>query len=84
MSRMKCKCGESLSNSNNPEIEYEVFSNEEWINVLDRIDEGEELINISGNKLEFWKCPSCKRLYFFENGNNYPIGIYKLEEGSGW
>ena len=80
MSRITCRCGEWLSNSNNPEIEFTVFSDEEWIELLDRTDQGEKLINLDVSKTTFWKCPNCGRLIFFEDYIDTPIAIYKPEK----
>ena len=80
MARITCKCGKHLSNSNNPEIEFKVFSDDEWIELLDKTDEGEKVINLSVDKTHFWKCPNCRRIYFFKDKVDTPIAIYKLEE----
>lgn len=77
MSRIKCKCGELLSNSNSPEIEYKLFNEEEWLLLLDR-SEKEPVINIDVDKHSIWKCPTCRRLYIFEEYNDKPQ-VYKLE-----
>ena len=65
MSRMTCKCGEDLSNSNNPEIEYKVFSDHDWNNLIDRTEAGEKPLDFTGTEMTFWKCNHCQRLYFF-------------------
>lgn len=80
MSGILCKCGKAMSNSSNPEIQYTVFSDEEWISALDRTERGESLLDFAGSQTKFWKCPNCKRLYFWEYQNDYPLAIYKLEE----
>lgn len=80
MARLNCKCGQLLSNSNNPEIEFKVFSDDEWIELLNRAEEGEKVINLSVDKTHYWKCSKCGRLYFFKNEVDEPIAIYKLEE----
>lgn len=84
MSGILCKCGKAMSNSSNPEIQYIVFSDEEWISALDRIDQGERIHDFDGYEITFWKCPSCKRLYFWEYQNDHPLAIYKLEEKNGF
>lgn len=79
MSRLACKCGEELSNSNNPEIVYEVFSNNEWLDLTKRLYET-HVRDIDFPRLELWKCTACQRLYFFEAGNDTPLKVFKLEE----
>ena len=80
MARITCKCGDYLSNSNTPEIEFKVFSDDEWIELLDRTDKGEKAINLSVDKTHFWKCTNCNSLYFFKDNVDKPIAIYKLEK----
>ncbi len=79
MARLGCKCGEELSNSNNPEIIYDVFSNKEWLELTERLY-NERVKDINTPRLEFWKCTNCQRLYFFEEQNDTPLKIFKLEE----
>ena len=81
MSRIKCLCGEILSNSTNPNIEYKLFSDNEWIEFLDRAEK-EPAINIDTDKYSLWKCPKCQRIYIFEEYNDNPQ-IYKLEVDNG-
>ncbi|GGI57742.1 hypothetical protein [Winogradskyella haliclonae] len=83
MARFNCKCGESLSNSTNPNIEYKIFSNNEWDNLIDRTENGEKPLDFDGYTVHFWKCPNCKRLYFFNNSSDKPSQVYKLEEEDG-
>lgn len=83
MARLECECGFILSNSNNPEIQYQIFSDSEWLEVLDRTDEGEKLINLSINKIIMWKCSNCKRLHLFEKNNDIPVHTYKIEKSNG-
>lgn len=77
MASMYCKCGQRLSNSTNPEIEYKVFSDKEWISLLDRTDAGEKPINFDGYSIFFWKCPSCNRIYFFKDSLENLIQTFK-------
>ena len=84
MARLQCKCGEELSNSNNPEVEYNVFSDSEWNTLIDRTESGEKPLDFEGYKISFWKCTSCSRLYFFEPQNDIPLHIYKVENRREW
>lgn len=78
MSRLLCKCGESLSNSNNPEIVYKVFSDNEWLELMDK-EIKNNLNDIERPKLAFWKCTNCQRLYFFEAHNDTPLKVFTIE-----
>jgi len=79
MARIKCKCGEELSNSANPEIQFKVFSEEEWSGLMDK-KINDPIIDIDHPKLEYWKCTNCSRLIMFEDGKDAPIAWYKKEE----
>jgi hypothetical protein len=48
MSRLTCKCGENLSNSNNPEIVFRVFTDDEWNSLIDRTEQGEKPLDFRG------------------------------------
>ena len=79
MAGFMCKCGETLSNSQAPnDIELKVYTDREWDEILnnDLIDP----LTIPDPKYGVWRCPKCERLYFFEDGNDKAIKIYKLEE----
>ncbi len=79
MAGFMCKCGETLSNSQAPnDIELKVYTDREWDEILnnDLIDP----LTIPDPKYDVWRCPKCERLYFFEDGNDKAIKIYKLEE----
>lgn len=82
MSRLKCKCGKLLSNSENPEIDYEVFSFDEWIQFADQVYECSDIIGNNKNRIHFWKCDDCLRIYIFENDNDTPLQIYNIEESN--
>ena len=79
MARIQCKCGETLSNSQAPnDFELKVYTDREWDKIinLDIIDP----IALPDPQYDVWRCPKCERLYFFNNGNDKAIKIYKLEE----
>lgn len=79
MARMKCKCGENLSNSMVPnEIELTVYTNKEWDAILE--DDTVETWKIPLPSYDVWKCPNCERLYVFKKGMDKAIKVYKLEE----
>ena len=78
MARMACRCGMTLSNSTNPEIEYSLYSYEEWNSIL-----GTDTIEtwmIPDSKYSIWRCPKCERIYVFEGENIRAVKIYVLEE----
>jgi hypothetical protein len=78
MARFLCKCGETLSNSQAPnDIEMRVYSDREWDEIInhDMIDP----LTIPDPKYDVWRCPKCERLYFFEQGNDVAVKVYKLE-----
>lgn len=84
MARTLCKCGNELSNSTQPEISHLIFSGDNWVKILDRIDEGEELVNFGDSlSIECWKCPECERLIIYRNGVDKPARIYRVEETDG-
>lgn len=79
MARFMCKCGETLSNSQAPnDIELKVYTDREWDEILnhDLIDP----LTIPDPKYDVLRCPKCERLYFFEEGNENAIKVYKIEE----
>ncbi len=87
MARLKCLCGNLLSNSSNPEIEYEVFNDEEMMELIDRSEkELGAALNYGGPKVSMWKCPNCKRLAIFEAHNDIVLQWYKPEKtnNSNW
>lgn len=92
MSKMECKCGKCLSNSECPnDIEWYIYSEfKNWIN-KDYFEYTEEQENFD----YFWLCPNCKRAYVWLNRNkkyeetrtyeyrkinNINIDISKMEE----
>jgi len=79
MARLTCKWGEQLSNSNHPEIEYKVFSDDDWNVLIDRTEKGEKPLDFDGNSVHFWKCQNCGRLYFFNDTSDTPVATYKLK-----
>ena len=76
MSRFLCECGNKLSNSTNPNIVLDAFTYKEQLN-----HDSQLLNNFPHANLSFWLCPKCKRLHFFESGNDTKLMTYKLEIG---
>lgn len=77
--RYWCKCGKVLSNSANPEIDYRLYSAEEWNDILND-DNIVEPILIPYPKHSVWVCPECKRAYVWRTGDLRLRYVYKLEE----
>ena len=77
MARMNCRCGEQLSNSNTPEIQLRVYTEQEWESVLE-VDNIETWL-IPLPKHSVWRCPKCERIYVFENGSGKAMRVYALE-----
>jgi hypothetical protein len=66
MARMTCLCGEEMSDSNHPEIQYQVFSDTEWLGLMSsKIND--PVNDIRWPRITYWKCRSCARLYVFED-----------------
>ena len=85
MASMLCKCGERLSNTLCPnDIVYWVYSDI----TMDKICQNATIPTVSftpetdglldKNDYEVWRCPKCKRLYIFEDGEKAKY-VYQLE-----
>jgi len=77
MARFGCKCGKELSNSTNPDIQLQVYTDKEWLQVLDL--EMIEAWKIPNPPRSVWCCPDCERLYVFDDENRV-TKFYVLEE----
>ena len=79
MARMTCSCSEQLSNGASPnKIQLRVYTDEEWERIFDC-----EAINpwmIPMPKYDVWRCLACKSIYVYEDGNDKPVMIYRLEK----
>jgi len=75
-----CKCGERLWNGADPNlIQYTVYSDPEWINILDLVDSGLEYgFDLPEPTHDVWRCPKCERVYIYEG--NKLVKQYVLEE----
>ncbi|MCI8527144.1 MAG: hypothetical protein HFF17_14830 [Oscillospiraceae bacterium] len=79
MARMTCKCGKELSNHVAPnDIELIVYTDQEWEQICDC--ESIRPWMIPSPKYGVWRCPICKRIYVYKDGNEFPIMVYKLEQ----
>lgn len=77
---MLCRCGNTLSNSENPnDIEIYGFPDRQFYKLTESGQTDFENIADVDPEITFWQCPHCGRLYLFKNGSNIPV-CYKLEE----
>lgn len=82
MARIICNCGAELSNREAPnDIQLRVYTDREWDKICD-CDSIKPWM-IPNPKYDVWKCPNCKSIYVFEDGNDTPIMIYRLDEKDG-
>ena len=78
MARITCKCGAESSNHASPnDIELVVYTDQEWEKICDC--ESIQPWMIPSPRYEVWRCPKCKRVYVYEDGNESPVMIYQLE-----
>ena len=78
MARMICACGTELSNHETPnDIELVVYTDIEW-NEICNCDSIQPWM-IPTPKYEVWRCPVCKRIYVYEDSDESPIMVYRLE-----
>lgn len=79
MSRMVCRCGEILSTVQAPnDIQLRVFTDKEWDEIIQSDTIHPWLI--PQPTYDVWRCPTCKRLYFFKNGSDDPEIVYAVEK----
>ena len=80
MAKLRCKCGQILSNSLYPnDIQHWVYSDKN----IDKICKKNTIKVkklIGKEDYEVWVCPECKRLIVFKNGKNKAKYIYQIEE----
>lgn len=77
MARYVCKCGYVMSNSVNPEIEYRVYSDSEWLRIVND-KEITEPLKMPCPERTIWICPQCERLYLWKEQEEAPQ-IYAVE-----
>lgn len=79
MARVKCRCGENISNSQAPnDVELIVYTDREWEEIFDC--ESVQPWMIPSPKYNVWRCPRCKRIYVYEWAKDTPIMVYALEK----
>ena len=78
MSRIKCRCGEIISTVQCPNnVQLRVYTDFEWDRIINMgmIDS----LDTPMPQYDVIKCPSCERIYVFDNGYSEPIRVYKIE-----
>lgn len=77
MARYVCKCGYVMSNSVNSEIEYRVYSDGEWLRIVND-KEITEPLKMPDPERTIWICPQCERLYLWKEQEEAPQ-IYAVD-----
>jgi len=76
--RSQCECGKILSNSTNPEIEYRIYSDDEWIEIVEEEEKYPSPLYIPFPKQTAWLCPECKRLHIWQSDSLDRLALYEL------
>ena len=77
--QFECRCGKILSNSANPEIEYRIYSDDEWCDIVSNESIVDPIL-IPYPEHTVWVCPDCKRAYVWKTGDFSVRYMYELEE----
>ena len=65
MANFICKCGNRLSNVQNPnDVELRVYTDSEWDSILE--NDTIETWKIPLPQNDVWRCPLCERVYVFQ------------------
>ncbi len=78
MARIRCLCGQEMSDSAMPEIVFFTVAFQEWGALNESVSLGGKELKLP--EREYWKCPKCSRLYFFESDSDIPTDIYELRD----
>jgi hypothetical protein len=73
--RSECECGEVLSNSQNPDIAFRIYSDKEWVDIV----ENEKITNpllIPYPEHTAWLCPKCRRIHIWKTGSTERVALY--------
>ena len=76
--RFVCECGKWLSNSNEPNIEYRVYSDKEWYEKIVENEEITEPILIPYPEHHAWLCPDCQRIHIWKTDSPTRVALYEL------
>jgi len=80
--RFHCDCGEVLSNSQNPDIEYLIFSDKEWIDIIENEGVYTSPLLIPFPEHTAWLCPKCKRIHLWRAGSLERVAMYERADSS--
>ena len=73
-----CECGKGLSNSRNPEIQYRIYSDDEWIDIVENEEKYPSPLMIPYPKQTAWLCPECSRVHIWKTGSFERLALYEL------
>ena len=76
--RSWCECGETLSNSQYPDIEYRIYSDKEWIGFVENEKDYPSPLYIPFPEHTAWLCPRCKRIHIWKTGTMEQVALYEL------
>jgi len=76
--RFWCECDEILTNSQNPEIEYLIYSDDEWIDIVENEESYPSPLMIPYPQKTAWLCPKCKRIHIWQTGSMERVALYEL------
>jgi len=74
--RALCYCGEHLSNSQNPDIEYLIYSDAEWLDIVEDETITSPLL-LPFPKHTAWLCPRCKKIHIWSNSPMKRVALYE-------
>ena len=80
--RFWCECNEVLSNSQNPDIQYRIYSDKEWIDIIEAEEKYTSPLLIPYPEKTAWLCPKCKRLHIWKTGEMERVALYELVKGN--
>ena len=76
--RSLCECGKVLSNSQNPEIEYLIYSDDERMDILENEEKYPNPLMIPYPKQTAWLCPECSRIHIWKTDSLERLALYEL------
>ena len=77
--RFSCECGEVLSNSQNPNIDFRIYSDKEWIDIVENESIKSPLL-IPYPEHTAWRCPECSRIHIWKTGSSERVALYILQK----
>jgi len=74
----RCECGDTMSSSQNYDIEYRFFSDREWMTIIQSEAAYPTPMAIPFPENVAWLCPKCKRIHIFKDDSMKRIALYEL------